>query len=213
MKISTTYRAALVAASALSILAPTQALAAEAPACTTENIAYLNSQDKQEDAEAEVATAQRAYDRAKEDREAFDDVKHAAYGLALPFGGVESSEGKAAFHSVKKVRQAADRLDAAATADAAVAAADAGQKAYDSMTDGEKRAVDRDARHRGGNEVPELIMELRSQAEAVRKATTAADVEARRTDLDTAVSEKAEADKEVRPARDAYRDCLVKSDS
>ncbi|MFD7860445.1 hypothetical protein ACFV6B_40155 [Streptomyces microflavus] len=63
MKISTTCRAALVAASALSILAPTQALAAEAPACTTENIAYLNSQDKQEDAEAKVGSAQRAYDR------------------------------------------------------------------------------------------------------------------------------------------------------
>jgi len=44
VQISTTCRTALVAASALSVLAPTQALAAEVPACTTENIAYLNSQ-------------------------------------------------------------------------------------------------------------------------------------------------------------------------
>ncbi|MGW1203506.1 hypothetical protein [Streptomyces cyaneofuscatus] len=213
MKISTTCRAALVAASALSILAPTQALAAEVPVCTTENIAYLNSQDKQEDAEAEVATAQRAYDRAKEDREAFNEVRHTAYSLARSFAGVQSPEGQAAFRSADEVYEASERLDASATADAAVAAADAGQKAYDSLNEQEKDEANRRAEESLKGEVPDLIVQLRSEAEVVRKATTAADVDARRTDLDTAVSEKAEADKEVRPARDAYRDCLAKADS
>ena len=55
MKISTTCRAALVAASALAVLAPTQAFAAETPAWTTENIAYLDTQDKQNEAKEDQA--------------------------------------------------------------------------------------------------------------------------------------------------------------
>ncbi|WNI30435.1 hypothetical protein [Streptomyces sp. ITFR-6] len=49
MKIGTAARrTALVAASALSVLAPAQALAAEAPARSTEDFAYFDSRDKQE---------------------------------------------------------------------------------------------------------------------------------------------------------------------
>ncbi|WP_405658235.1 hypothetical protein OG379_00935 [Streptomyces sp. NBC_01166] len=72
MKISTTCRATLGAASALAVLSPGQALAAEAPACTAEDVAYLDAQDKQEDAEADADAAQRAYDAAKEDQAKLD---------------------------------------------------------------------------------------------------------------------------------------------
>ncbi|MEV2248069.1 hypothetical protein [Streptomyces sp. NPDC049970] len=106
------------------------------------------------------------------------------------------------------VYEAAKRLDAAATADAAVAEADAGQKALDSMTEGDTLEP---AEGRRAEVASRLIRQLRTDAERVRKATTAKDVEARKTDLDTAVSEKADADKGVRPARDAYRDCLAKA--
>ncbi|MEV2248070.1 hypothetical protein [Streptomyces sp. NPDC049970] len=88
MKISTTYRAAL------SILAPTQALAAEAPACTTENITCLDSQDKPEDSEAKVASAQRAYDRARDDRAAFGQVRSTANDLFNAFEKMETGNDR-----------------------------------------------------------------------------------------------------------------------
>ncbi len=60
MKISTAYRSAIVAACALAILVPAQASAADAPACATENVAYLRAQDKQEDAETQTTAARQA---------------------------------------------------------------------------------------------------------------------------------------------------------
>lgn len=84
MKIRTAGAAALVAASVLAALAPSQAFAApQAPPCTKKNIAYLDAQDRQEDAEAKVTAAEKALDRARADRETLN--KTARIGVQLVY--------------------------------------------------------------------------------------------------------------------------------
>ncbi|MFH8343018.1 hypothetical protein [Streptomyces sp. AM6-12] len=210
MKISIACRTVLVAACALAALAPSQAFAAQAPGCPKKNIAYLDAQNREEDAGAKVTAAQQAYDQAKSDRAKFEQTAKAGDDLLGAFMDMRTGSGYAGVKPVaaelKKLLDATGKYDRAATADAARAEADAAQKAIDAMTDNDK-----------GNDFAQveqakyLIKELRSKAEAARAATTAPDVEKRKSELDTAVSEKKDADNAVRPARDAYRECLAKA--
>ncbi|NEE36555.1 hypothetical protein G3M53_65530 [Streptomyces sp. SID7982] len=204
MKISTACRAALVAASALTVLAPTQSFAAEAPACTTENIAYLDAQDKQEDAESDAVAARRAYDQAAADQQTLDDTAAKGYDL------YQAARGLVEFDAAKKVHDAAERGDSAGVADAAVAEADAAQKALDA---GVPDHVIDDSPFIEA-EMKGLITQLRAKAEDARKvAGPVPNLNGLRHDVATKLSAQADAIKAVRPARDAYRDCLAKANA
>ncbi|MFC9248939.1 hypothetical protein ACFT7S_34380 [Streptomyces sp. NPDC057136] len=206
VKISTTTKAVLLAASAMAVLAPSQAVAAEVPACTTENVAYLDAQDKQEDADPKIRAAEVALDEAKADRATLDEAQKRGEAEHGFFHNM--TRGKypdVLLPELKNLKDAVERHDATGTADAAVAMADALDKASDTAkADG--------AASSGVVELmKEGVTDLRTVAEKARKATKAGDVEARKGDVDTAIADKAEADKSVRPARDAYRDCLAKA--
>ncbi|MFF2655562.1 hypothetical protein [Streptomyces sp. NPDC058045] len=210
MKITTVARAALVGASTLAVLSPLQATAAEAaPGCTEKNIAYLDSQDQQEDAEAKVTTTQQALDQATADRATLDQTAEVGYKLFRSFNsgrlGYVYANSEPVMQKAGALYDAAEKHDPAATADAAVAEADAAQKAIDAMSDDDKKATHPLLL----DSVRDWIKELRSKAEAARKATAAPDVEKRQAELDTAIADKEKAAKAVRPARDAYRDCLA----
>ncbi|MFC5959302.1 hypothetical protein ACFP51_34255 [Streptomyces pratens] len=203
MKISTACQAALVAASALAVLAPTQSFAAEAPACTAENIAYLDAQDKQEDATADAFAARQAYDRTVADQKALDDTAEVGRNL------YEAAGGLVEWSMYKKLYEAAERRDPAGVADAAVAEADAAQKAIDAgipdHAKGRNPFIEDDMKN--------LIAQLRSKAEEARKMTAAPNPDGLRHEVATTITAQTEADKAVRPARDAYRECLANTDS
>ncbi|MCT7352980.1 hypothetical protein N4P33_12470 [Streptomyces sp. 15-116A] len=206
MKIRTTATAGLLAATALAALAPTQAFAApQAPPCTKKNIAYLDAQNQHEDAEAKVTTAEQALDRARSDRAKVDRLGNLSEGLYRTLASGRTTESVYVASDVNRERNtlsdAVDKHDAVAAADAAVKLADATEKA---MTD---RQVPHDALR---NEAEKYIKELRSAAEEARSATEAPNVEARQADLNAARTELTKAAKAVRPARDAYRNCLDK---
>ncbi|MFG2981353.1 hypothetical protein ACGFYQ_08840 [Streptomyces sp. NPDC048258] len=206
MKIRKTATAALLAASALAVLAPSQAFAApQAPPCTKKNIAYLDAQNHQEDAEAKVTAAEQALDRAKADRAKLDRLARLGEALdnALSRDGSDRTRSVAyTIHPEQSVlAEAVWKHDAAASADAAVKLADATEKAL--KDEGEQNGYG--ARLAGG-----YVKSLRADAETARSATEAPNVEARQADLDTARTELTKAAKAVRPARDTYRDCLDK---
>ncbi|MFD0169257.1 hypothetical protein ACFVJH_34805 [Streptomyces decoyicus] len=205
MKISTACRAALLAACALTVLAPTQALAAQSPACPNKAVAYLNAQDKQEDTEAAVDTAQRAYNEAKDDQAKLGKTVDTGGKLLRTFHDIHV-DSRPVYDAIIKLDKAAQSGDAAATADAAVAEADAAQKVLDGA-----RQANSPHEEMARTSAKGLIERLRSDAETARKAILAKDVPARKTALDKAISDKAAADKDIRPKRDAYRDCLAKS--
>lgn len=191
----------------MAILAPSQAaFAADAPACTTENIAYLDAQDRQEDADPKLREAEAALEKAKQDRQAVDSTRYLAESV---YGNINDSGTQKYAGPVREAYQtlqdAAAKYDGVATADAAVAMANAADDAI-AKADSDGLLRDGDKEFLGkGNRL------LRTSSEHARKAATGADVEARQTDLDAAKANKVEAGKGVRPARDAYRDCLDKA--
>ncbi|MEU8990419.1 hypothetical protein AB0C98_28950 [Streptomyces sp. NPDC048558] len=195
-----------MAVSVLAALAPSQAFAApQAPPCTKKNVAYLDAQDRQEDAEAKVTVAEKALDQARADRAKLD--KAAGFGdqLVAYMQRSDSSKVRNAVYSVHggayELHNAASKHDPVATADAAVKLADATDKA---LTDAGVKDTPEGRNMRAGT------TKLRTLAEDARKATEAPNVETRQSELDTARSELTDAAKTVRPARDAYRDCLDK---
>ncbi|MFE9637051.1 hypothetical protein [Streptomyces sp. NPDC006463] len=206
MKIRTTAAAALLAASALAALAPSQAFAApQAPPCTKKNIAYLDAQNHHEDAEAKVTAAEQALDRAKADRAKVDRLAELGEALDNVLTRDGSDRARSVAYKIHPeqyvLAQAVWKHDAVASADAAVKLADAT----------EKELKDQGAQGTlGGNRAGEYVKVLRADAEKARSATEAPNVEARQADLDAARAELTKAAKAVRPARDTYRDCLDK---
>ncbi|MFD5109022.1 hypothetical protein [Streptomyces cinereoruber] len=206
MKIRTTVTTALVAAAALAALAPSPAFAApQAPPCTKKNIAYLDAQNHHEDAEARVTRAEQALDRAKADRAKVERVGELGKRLhdALISGqGATDASRKVAGRidsEYSALLNAVWKYDAVATADAAVKLADATDKAI-------KDQGAQDETYVAG----EYAKMLRTEAEKARSATEAPNVEAHQAELDAARTELTKAAKAVRPARDAYRNCLDK---
>jgi hypothetical protein len=200
VKIRISAAAVLVAASVLTALAPSQAFAApQAPPCTKKNIAYIDAQDRQEDAEAKVTAAEPAAERARADSATLDRAAAAGdYVInhlnAYPDMTITFNSTELRFH----LQGAARAHDPAATADAAVKLADAAEKV---LTDAK---ITKDVDHIAYK----YLAGLRSAAEDARKATEAPNVEARQSDLNAARAKVTEAAKKVRPARDAYRNCL-----
>ncbi|MFG3430509.1 hypothetical protein [Streptomyces californicus] len=204
MKIRASNVAALVAASALTALAPSAAFAAPAaPPCTKENISYLDAQNSQEDAETKVSTAEQALDRARADRAKIDQTAAKGEAILAHLRNFDDDDnGDRAARAVAKeaytLSKAAADYDPAATADAAAVLADAVDKAL----------ID----HQVSEGVAELTRkataDLRTLSEAARKATEAPHVEARQSELDKARTDQADAHSKVRPARDTYRTCL-----
>ncbi|MFF8610926.1 hypothetical protein ACF06X_34025 [Streptomyces sp. NPDC015346] len=207
MKIRTTAVSVLVAASALAALAPSQAFAApQAPPCTKKNIAYLDAQNDHEDAEAKVTAAEQALDRARADRAKVDRLGESGDRLyqVLKLGdGLREKRPLDAVVADELIElgKAVGKHDPVASADAAVKLADATEKEI--KADGAQDTV-------GGEAAADVIKTLRSRAEEARSATEAPNVEARQADLDAARTEMTKAAKAVRPARDAYRNCLDK---
>ncbi|MFF5447066.1 hypothetical protein [Streptomyces sp. NPDC012888] len=207
MKIRTAATAVLVAATALTALAPSQAFAApQAPPCTKKNIAYLDAQNHHEDAEAKVTAAEQALDRARADRATLDRTGDLGRHLQnkLTGGPRQSSDvATATMSEYYALEDAVEKHDAVATADAAVKLADTTDKAIKAIKDEDmQRHIQEKA------ERPAKL--LREQAEKARSATEAPNVEARQADLDAARAELTKAAKAVRPARDSYRNCLDK---
>ncbi|WP_432121515.1 hypothetical protein [Streptomyces sp. S1] len=203
MKIRASRAAALVAVSVLTALAPSQAFAApEALPCTKENIGYLDAQNTQDDAEARVTAAEQALDRARADRATLDRAAAMGQDILENLRSLGGDDGAAAANATETEKfllsRAALERDPAATADAAVALADAVDKAL----------VDYNVEGNTATLVREKTSDLRTHAETVRKATEAPHIEARQSDLDRARTEQTEAHGKVRPARDAYRTCL-----
>ncbi|MEW2297235.1 hypothetical protein ABZ719_31800 [Streptomyces sp. NPDC006743] len=203
MKIRPAATAALVAASALAALAPSQAFAApQAPPCTKKNIAYLDAQNHHEDAEAKVTASEQALDRAKADRAKVDHLGKLAEGLENRLRWERSERSLRVADKIQSEQSVLDEAvwkhDAVASAEAAVKLADATDRAFKDEGDTE------------GHVATEHVKALREGAEKARSATEAPNVEARQADLDAARTELTKAAKAVRPARDAYRDCLDK---
>ncbi|MFJ8677596.1 hypothetical protein [Streptomyces sp. NPDC093589] len=109
---------------------PHPGLAAQSPACPNKAVAYLNAQDKQEDTEAAVDTAQRAYNEAKDDQAKLDKTVDIGGKLLRTFHDIYVNS-RPAYDAISKLDKAVQSADTAATADAAVAEADAAQKALD----------------------------------------------------------------------------------
>ncbi len=152
----------------------------------------------------------RRYDQAKDDRATLDKTANTGENL-LEVSLRLASRGsdfdyRPLVDPVHKLSDAANRHDSTATADAAETVADAAQKSLAGM-----KPSNNQQHKAGARDVRNGIARLRSGAEAAQKATSAKDVEARKADLDKAISAETDADKAVRPARDAYRDCLAKT--
>ncbi|MFJ7497890.1 hypothetical protein ACIQZB_43785 [Streptomyces sp. NPDC097727] len=215
MKISTVYRVTLVAACALAALSPSQAFAAQSPGCPKKNIAYLNAQDNQEDAGAKVLAAQQALNKARNDRDRLDRIVDTGDQLKDVFYSVRPYVTDYTDDDVKRIEPlggAADKVVMAsddsprALGAAAAKEADLAQKAVDGLSDQAKKS-----NPELQPTAQELIKRLREDAEAARKMDSFPAIDARQAELDTAVKEKTDADNAVRPARDAYRDCLAKA--
>lgn len=203
VKIRAVGLAAVVAASALAAFAPSQAIAApQAPPCTKKNIAHLDARDNQEDAEANVTAAEQALDRARTDRATLKraaDIGTAAHDEMRNRRAEFRSAADMTINEKYALVDAADQEDPAATADAAVKLADAIDKALaERKVTGEE--YDSFARFH--------LKSIRSAAEDARKAAEAPNFGARQSDLDKARAEVTDSIKKVRPARDAYRNCL-----
>ncbi|MGW1123846.1 hypothetical protein [Streptomyces sp. NPDC002526] len=203
MKIRASRAAALAAASVLTALAPSQAFAApQAPPCTKENIAYLDAQNTQDDAEAKITAAEQALDRARADRATVSEAQEKASAIREYVRSFHDGKSPVPLYKVADEFYALSSADLehdpAAAADASVAVADGVDKAI----------VGVDIREDEAAQVRSMTSDLRTYSETVRKATEAPNVEARQRDLDKARTEQTTAHSKVRPARDAYRTCL-----